>query len=137
MADYEQYLIKTYDEWAVYLHQSQYYLGRVYIWSHRPDCLDLCDTTADERQSLWMVMDRVKSALTGAFIPDHFNWAALGNVTTHCHMHVIPRYRTAREFNGALFRDERWGKNYAPYDTNFTVPEETLIAIRDELRERL
>lgn len=36
-------------------------------------------------------------------------------------------------FNQLEFADLRWGKNYEPYDRNFTVSDETLTKIKDAL----
>jgi diadenosine tetraphosphate (Ap4A) HIT family hydrolase len=53
------------------------------------------------------------------------------------HTHIIPRYATPRIFEGMQFIDERWGKNYAPFNTKFKTPEEILIKIRDAIKKEL
>jgi diadenosine tetraphosphate (Ap4A) HIT family hydrolase len=58
-------------------------------------------------------------------------------VSPHLHTHVIPRYKTEREFSGIMFRDERWGKNYVPYDKSFKVEKEILFKIRDEIKRKI
>lgn len=65
------------------------------------------------------------------------NYAALSNTSPVIHVHIIPRYKEAREFAGAVFKDERWGKNYAPYDRSFVTEESVLFQIRDALIENL
>ena len=61
------------------------------------------------------------------------NYASLGNIARHLHVHVIPRYKSSRFFDGITFTDQRWGQNYAPYDYSFKVPETTLFKICDAL----
>jgi diadenosine tetraphosphate (Ap4A) HIT family hydrolase len=135
--DFQRLKIAEFKHWEVYLHGNQYFLGRVYIWAKRGDSLDLMAITLEEREELFEVGDLVKNALSDLFKPDIINYAALGNITPHMHLHVIPRYSSPREFDGVNFVDGRWGKNYAPYDYDFVVSESTLIKIRDYLKERL
>jgi diadenosine tetraphosphate (Ap4A) HIT family hydrolase len=61
----------------------------------------------------------------------------LGNLINQCHVHVIPRYKESREFEGAKFTDGRWGKNHSPYDKGFFVPEETLQKIAARIKKEL
>ena len=65
------------------------------------------------------------------------NYAALSNVSNKIHVHVVPRYKEARTFNGVVVKDTRWGQNYAPYDRSFVLDEPTLFAIRDALKGAL
>lgn len=51
------------------------------------------------------------------------NYAALSNTSPKIHVHLVPRYQEAREFAGVVFKDTRWGKNYAPYDHSFQLDE--------------
>lgn len=133
----EQLKIKEYKHWTVYLHDNQCYLGRVYIWSKRDGLVDLLDMTEEEQREFFDVGRKVKKAIAELFNPDLMNYASLGNVSTHLHMHVIPRYQSTRTFEGNTFIDERWGKNYAPYDKDFKIPEETLFRIRDAIKAKL
>ena len=137
MPEFEQYKIRDYRHWAVYLHSNQYFLGRVYIWSKRKGLIDLMDLTPGERGELFVIGSHIKRTLTKLFQPDLFNWASLGNISSQCHVHVIPRYKEPREFDGLTFVDERWGKNYAPYNYAFVVSEETLQKIKNVIIETI
>ena len=66
-----------------------------------------------------------------------FNYATLGNVVNHVHLHLIPRYKEEMIFDGITFKDKNWGRNYASYDTGFTIPEEATLRIRDRLKSLL
>ncbi|MBI5274170.1 MAG: hypothetical protein HY860_03860 [Chlamydiales bacterium] len=52
-------------------------------------------------------------------------------------MHFVPRYKESREFNGVIFNDARFGKNYAPYDQSFVLEESILFKIRDAIKKQL
>ncbi len=134
---YAQYKIKDYVHWAVYLHESQYFLGRVYIWSKREGFVGLRNATLEEWQELQLVLCETEKALSALWRPDLFNEASLGNLNAQCHIHIIPRYETKRVFEGEEFRDECWGKNYAPYNYDFKVDEEMLQKIRCTIIEQI
>jgi diadenosine tetraphosphate (Ap4A) HIT family hydrolase len=135
--DFQKFMIREYKHWGVYLHKNQYFLGRVYIWAKREDAVDLMQMTTEEREELFDIGRAVNNALSELFKPDLMNYAALGNISTHLHLHVIPRYSSSRTFAGQKFVDERWGKNYAPYNYDFETPESVLVKIRDSIREKL
>ncbi len=65
------------------------------------------------------------------------NYAALSNTSTVIHIHLIPRYKEVRQFDNVVFKDARWGQNYAPYDRSFNIDESTLFKIRDALKIHL
>jgi diadenosine tetraphosphate (Ap4A) HIT family hydrolase len=134
--DYHKYEIVRFRHWTIYVHQQQTYLGRCYIWSHRIRLIDLMDLTPIEREELFAIGFELRTALTQLFQPDLFNWASLGNVTTQCHVHLIPRYSEERQFDGLTFIDTRFGMNYAPYEPS-VVPESTLQKLRILIRNTL
>ena len=135
--DFQRYKIKDYTYWTVFLHRNQCYLGRVYIWAKREDAIDFMEMTPEEREELFYVGQAVNKALGDLFQPDLMNYAALGNIETHLHLHVIPRYINHRIFDKVRFVDSRWGKNYAPYNYDFKIPEVTLLKLRNAIREKL
>jgi diadenosine tetraphosphate (Ap4A) HIT family hydrolase len=57
----------------------------------------------------------------------------LSNTSPVIHIHIIPRYKESREFAGTVFKDQRWGKNYAPYDRSFVIEETLLFKIKNAL----
>jgi diadenosine tetraphosphate (Ap4A) HIT family hydrolase len=65
------------------------------------------------------------------------NYAALSNTSPAIHVHIVPRYKETREFAGTIFNDNRWGKNYAPYDRSFVLEESILFKVRDVIKNEL
>lgn len=137
MAGYEHFLIKDFTHWYVQLHENQYYLGRLIIAAKRDDDVDLFEMSIEEKAEFFDIGKKVKIALQESFHPDRLNYANLQNIWNHLHVHVIPRYSTERMFDNIRFTDERWGKNYAPYPKEFTLPQKTILNIRDALKEKL
>ncbi len=135
--DFEKLKIKEYEQWIVYLHQNQYYLGRMYIWARRENALDFMEMNEEEKKELFKIGQELKKALLLSFKPDLINYAILGNVAKHLHIHVIPRYSSNRAFDGIKFTDRQWGKNYAPYNYDFKVPETSLLKIKETIKSVL
>ncbi len=128
--------IKEYKHWTLYLHKKQRYLGRVYLWAKREDAVDFMDMNEDEKGELFEIGGKVRNVLNELFRPDLFNYAALGNVATHLHLHIIPRYKNSRGFEGIVFEDGKWGKNYAPYN-DFEISEEILKKLVNVIKQKL
>jgi len=132
----ENLLIKKYKHWTVIIHPNQFYLGRCMVKLNR-HIIDLCETKQKEREELFEVLVKLRDALKELFSPDLFNYALLGNVVNHLHVHFIPRYKEERKFKGIRFLDERWGKNYAPYNREFKIPISVLNELRGLIKQKL
>ncbi len=128
--------IRDYECWSVFLWMHPYYLGRCFVKLNR-HAEDFFDINEDEQKELFKIVRDLRSAIRGAFGAEMFNYATLGNIVRHVHLHVIPRYSNDVSFGGIIFKDERWGKNYAPYDKNFDVPKEIKEKICEEIKLRL
>ena len=134
--DYEKLKISSGKHWDVYLHENQCYIGRVFILLKNDAGIeDFLSIEGDIREEFFHMGDRLKGTLKRLFNPDKMNYAALSNTSEKIHVHCVPRYREPREFKGRVFKDERWGKNYAPYDRSFVIPENELIAIKEYLKQ--
>tara|TARA_B100000768_G_C11281447_1_gene378876 strand:- start:1095 stop:1322 length:228 start_codon:yes stop_codon:yes gene_type:complete len=57
-----------------------------------------------------------KKIYSKTFKPDLLNLAFLGNEKQHCHLHIIPRYKTGRTVNRVKFKDNNFGHNYSRPD---------------------
>lgn len=136
---YEKFKIEEYEHWSVYLFENQSYLGRCYIWSHRRGLVDFMDTNEMERAEFFRIGTELKKALHELFQPNLFNWASLGNISNQCHIHVVPRYQTPRQFKGEKFIDHQWGKNWSPYDKSFqtTNTRNIIRTISEQLTGKL
>ena len=129
-------VIGKYIHWEVQLHYRQNLLGRSIIRCNRLDAVDPVGLSASELAELWLLMSTLRQALVTLFCPDHFNYAIMGNTDPHVHVHLVPRYRSERWFEGVRFVDSNFGKRYSnagPTD----LPEETLLKLRDGLRHEM
>ena len=134
--DYEQFKIREFGFWLLYLHKSQVpYLGRSYAWAKRPEADKVSDMTPDEMRELFQKV--IPSWERGvARFHDNFrpNVAILGNTSPHLHAHLIPRFEKPVIYMGLKFIDPNPKGNYSPY-SSVDLSLETLLRVRDDMRE--
>jgi diadenosine tetraphosphate (Ap4A) HIT family hydrolase len=124
-------VLARYRHWRLSLSRRQGYLGwcLVILSRHETDAANL---TAAEREELWVIIGGPRGALERLFRPDHYNYAFLGNVVRHVHLHLMPRYESPRQFQGQTFRDEHWGWFAIPETEE--APAEILGALAEAVR---
>lgn len=128
-------LIKKYKYWTILLGNDQRYLGRCIIKLNR-HIIDLFDITDKEKKELFEITKKLRIVLKNLFKPDIFNYASFGNFVEHLHMHLVPRYKNKRIFERVIFKDNRWGKNYAPYKKR-KLPKELSAKLINLIRQNI
>jgi len=98
--------------WQIRLNYNQNLLGKLLIVLKRHE-EQVGKLSAEEWQELHAHVQRATERLRRAFAPDHFNYAFLQNQDRHVHLHVIPRYATARLVAGVRFEDPDYPGHYA------------------------
>ena len=135
--EFEHTVIKEYENWKVQLFLNQCYLGRTLVKLKR-HVVDLTELNREERSELFeKVLPKLKEATDNLFDPDLYNQATLGNDCRHFHLHVIPRYKDRRIFNGEEFKDENWNSDYKPYPKDFEIKQETVEKLKEKIGEEL
>lgn len=134
---YDQYQFGETKYWKLFVHERGVpYLGRAYAW-YKGDARDLfADCPPEALTDLQHAMQLMHAAATQLWQPDVFNYAAFTNEAPHLHVHIIPRYREPRTWQGVRCVDERWGGNYAPTEKT-PMPTEWLHTVRDAYRDAL
>jgi diadenosine tetraphosphate (Ap4A) HIT family hydrolase len=94
--------------WSLYLNHNQNLLGKVMLVLNR-HCESVLELTADEWSQLRDEVREAQLALDRLFRPDQYNLMFLMNLDHHVHLHVVPRYRTARSYGGQAFDDPDFG----------------------------
>ena len=64
---------------------------------------EMTDLAAPERARLMDAVFAVEAVLREVLAPDKINLASLGNVVSHLHWHVIPRYRDDPHFPKSIW----------------------------------
>lgn len=93
----------------------------------RPDITEVFELQPDDQLQLWKETTALSVLLKDLYKADKLNVAALGNVVSQLHMHVIARRR-----DDAAWPSPVWGRHPA---TPYT--EQQLAAVRAQLRQVL
>lgn len=124
-------VIEDRESWILAVNRNQNLLGKTMLVLRRP-CSAVTDLDQTEWASLQTEIVRITSGLRSLFRPDQFNYAFLMNVDSQVHLHVIPRYASARTWRGRDFVDVNWGR---PFGTEqYPLPADELAALADEFR---
>jgi diadenosine tetraphosphate (Ap4A) HIT family hydrolase len=97
---------------------------------------DFFNINEEELKEFFEITKKLRDVVKEIFGADMFNYAILGNVVRHVHLHFIPRYSKEVNFSGVDFKDERWEQNYSPYN-KFKISEKVESEIIDKIRKKL
>jgi len=133
-------ILAEYKHWYAILDLKQYYLGRLFLYAKRAGATDMVELNQAEIDELWDILNFLKyTVYPNTWKPDIINYAFLGNDVQHCHLHVIPRYKSDRQIkiNGEIFQDENFGHNYSNPNTKATRKRKssTQAKIRSKLKK--
>jgi diadenosine tetraphosphate (Ap4A) HIT family hydrolase len=120
--------------WTIAVNRNQNLLGKCLVVLKRP-CRAVPDLTPDEWTALHATLARVSQGIERCFHPDRLNYAFLMNEDPQVHMHVLPRYRGPREWNGQRFDDPHWGR--APGHEQHPLAPDDLERLATEIRRDL
>jgi diadenosine tetraphosphate (Ap4A) HIT family hydrolase len=124
-------VIRESTHWRIAINRNQNLLGKLFIAlrRHEESVAELTSTEwSDLRDELRWAIGRLEDA----FHPDHFNCVFLQNEDRHVHLHVIPRYSSARMLEGREFTDPDWPNHYSP-GVEYLAPPDEIAAIADAI----
>jgi diadenosine tetraphosphate (Ap4A) HIT family hydrolase len=120
--------------WTVALNRNQHLLGKAMLILRRP-CQAVVELTADEWAELHRQLRRLTVALDALFSPDQYNYAFLMNLDAQVHLHVVPRYRHPRQWEGVTFDDPHFGRLFGTEQR--ILEAATLGQLSQTIRSRL
>jgi diadenosine tetraphosphate (Ap4A) HIT family hydrolase len=120
--------------WTVAVNLNQDLLGKTMLVLVRP-ATAVTDLSPDEWAQLHVELKDLVPALGRLFSPDQVNLAFLMNEAPQVHLHVVPRYRSARTWAGLVFTDAHWGSVFGPEQR--PLPRELLAQLAAEIRAEL
>ena len=131
---YPDTLLGNYRHWVVLLRPDQVTLGSL-ILACKGDAERLSEVSAAAYGELPQASADLEAALSGALDHDKINYLMLMMVDRQVHFHVIPRYQSAREFEGRSFEDAFWP---GPPDVRQSIDlgTDSFAALQDLLRQR-
>lgn len=80
-------------------------------------------------------IQRTTTAVDSLFSPDQYNYSFLMNEDPKVHLHVVPRYRTPRSWEGVTVEDSAYGSLHATNTVELSAT--SLARLADAIRARL
>lgn len=127
-------VIEEREFWTLAVNRNQNLLGKSILVLRR-DCTAVVDVQDHEWVNLRHELRRLVGALTALFNPDQVNYAFLMNLDAQVHLHVIPRYASARQWRDLLFEDAHWGSAFG--HEQHVVDSDVLAALASQVRDAL
>lgn len=127
-------LIERGEMWTTAVNHNQNLLGKTMLVLNRP-CDSVTGIGPGEWSDLHRQITRVVVSLDLLFQPDLYNYAFLMNEDRQVHLHVIPRYRSSRSWDGHDFDDPHWGSSFGPEQR--PLPKEQIRRLREAIKSRL
>lgn len=100
-------LIKEYEHWVVLLRPAQVTLGSL-VMAAKSDATEYAALSSDAFAEQAAVVRAIEAALRDFTGYERINYLMLMMVDPNVHFHVIPRYSTARVWEGIDFPDAGW-----------------------------
>ena len=91
----------------VYLFKDQYYYGRcvlAYCGTHYDELFEIPE---NERLGFMKEVSDVAQILKSVTKADKMNYAIYGDLVSHVHVHLVPKYRNGPEWGIAFYMDFR------------------------------
>jgi diadenosine tetraphosphate (Ap4A) HIT family hydrolase len=104
---YPHTLLQNFEHWCVLMRPAQATLGALVLAS-KHDATSLGALPFEAHAELHACTSALERALRKFRNFDKINYLALMMVDPHVHFHVLPRYASTQEFDGALFQDAGW-----------------------------
>jgi diadenosine tetraphosphate (Ap4A) HIT family hydrolase len=127
-------VLAEYDHWTVLLRPAQVTLGSLVLLC-KENAARFGEIGPAASAELHRVTARIESVLEDAFQNDKINYLMLMMVDPDVHFHVLPRYASAREYEGVSFTDEAW-PGPPQITASQDVPESVFEALKADLIAR-
>lgn len=135
--NFEELRIKQFKYWSWVLNPSQDpFLGRSIAYLNR-HAVELTEINEKETRELFLILKLIEKTFDNLFIPDKYNFAALGNKLEHLHMHVVPRYKKPKKVFGRTFKDTYWGESFDKQDSTKHTPVKLNTAIANKIKRKV
>lgn len=105
--DYENLLVKEYNNWYLLLRKEQVTLGSM-VLIEKSFSTKYSDISSESFSEFGDIVKELENMLRDLFLYDKINYLMLMMVDDEVHYHVIPRYAKERVFNGIVFKDNGW-----------------------------
>lgn len=131
---YPELTIKEYKNWVILCRYNHVTLGSLVLFC-KDEVEAFSKISQDSFLELPIVIKEIETNLKELFNYDKINYLMLMMVDPIVHFHIIPRYSTDKEFEGAIFKDFSWPVK-PDIDIKNDISEDMLKKILFKLREK-
>ena len=89
----------------LYLMKDQTHPGRMLLASKR-HVRKITDLTGEEYAAFTQAAFKAAKAVTEVLKPDKINYLVLGDLGTHLHLHIVPKYEDGKDWGRVFLTDE-------------------------------
>ncbi|MDQ3855853.1 MAG: HIT family protein [Chloroflexota bacterium] len=129
-----RYIVERSASWTLALNLQQNLPGRCVLVLNR-HLESVRELEVEEWRELHRQLARATTAIDALFDPDQYNYAFLMNQDAHVHLHIVPRYSTARKWHGQTFTDPHFGGLFGREEKQL-IPD-AMEALEASLRQAL
>src|SRR5699024_8349176 len=96
--------IKEFKNSVFYLNKDQRYYGRT-ILAFKEHRKELFELTEQERKNFFEELSLAASILQKVFNPSKLNYAIYGDLVSHLHVHIVPKYQNGENWGEAFINN--------------------------------
>lgn len=104
--------------------------NKLYPWfilvPKRPDMIEIIDLNFEDQQILLSEINEISKIIQQKYQPDKLNIAALGNMVSQLHIHIIARYKNDITFPNPVWisnQKEEYNDNEVKNIINYFLPD--------------
>ena len=90
---------------TLYLQKDQTHPGRL-LFAVSRHVRKVTDLTTEEYADVMTSVYRAAQAVTAVCSPDKINYLVLGDISTHLHIHIVPKYKDGKDWGKVFLTDE-------------------------------
>ncbi|QAT50043.1 HIT family protein [Caproiciproducens sp. NJN-50] len=90
---------------TLYFHKDQTHPGRLLFAAER-HVKRATDLPPEEFGAIMRSVHRAACVLNGIYAPDKINYLILGDLGTHLHVHIVPKYKDGKDWGKMFLTDE-------------------------------
>ncbi|WP_340066159.1 HIT family protein [Ascidiimonas aurantiaca] len=96
--------------WTIMVSREQHTLGTLIVF-HNTHTVRFSSISKQALLEFQHIQVTFEKALSSLFNPDLFNYLQCGNQVEHLHFHLIPRYKSSRNYHNQEFVDINYGNS--------------------------
>lgn len=111
----------------IHLFLDQTHIGKCIVVYNRGHKREWYELSNDEQVQFARAVSSVSQALKQVFCPDKINYAIYGDIVSHLHMHIVPKYRNGTD----------WGRPFNDYHEATYLSENEYAVRCEQIKQKI